>query len=161
MIFLKLCKSGVFLTLAAGLMLALPGHAQYTSDIDIYGSPSSSTDLPNVLFILDNSANWNASNGQPNCYYKENGVTTGTGPFKQGKKSSIEQCALYNVIDALPTGTGGAALFNIGFLAFNSVNVDAGARPIKAFTPLNATGKAAIKALIKGLDDLALGLRIP
>ena len=154
MTFFKLYKSVVYLTLTAGLMLATPGHAQYTSDIDIYGSPSSSTDLPNVLFILDNSANWNANSGQPNCFYKENGVITATGPSKQGKKSSIEQCALYNVIDALPTGAGGAALFNIGFLAFNDTNVDTGARPIKAFTPLNAAGKTAIKTLIKGLDNI-------
>lgn len=154
MTFLKLCKSAVFLTLTAGLMAAMPGHAQYTSDIDIYASPSASTDLPNVLFILDNSANWNASSGQPSCYYKENGAVTTTGPSKQGKKSSIEQCALYNVMDALPTGLGGAALFNIGFLAFNDTSVDAGARPIKAFTPLDAAGKAAIKTLIKGLDNI-------
>ena len=154
MTFSKIHRAGIFLALAAGLLTTMPGHAQYTSDIDIYGSPPASTDLPNVLFILDNSANWNADNSQPNCYYKENGVLTTTGPSKQGKKSSIEQCALYNVIDSLPTGTGGAGLFNIGFLAFNDTNVDTGARPIKAFTLLNAAGKTAIKTLIKGLDNI-------
>ena len=142
-----------FLTLAAGLIFAQTAHAQYSSDIDIYASNSGSSDLPNVLFVLDNSANWNANNGQSNCYYKENGVLTTTGPSTQGKKSSIEQCALYNVIDALPTGPGGAALFNIGFMVFNETNVSTGARPIKAFTSLTAAGKTALKTLIKGLDN--------
>jgi type IV pilus assembly protein PilY1 len=153
MTFFLFRKTLNFLALAAGLMMAVPGFAQYSSDIDIYGSTSASGDLPNVLFVLDNSANWNANNSQPNCYYKENGVLTTTGPSTQGKKSSIEQCALYNVIDALPTGSGGAALFNIGFMVFNDTNVNTGARPIKAFTPLTAAGKDALKTVIKKLTD--------
>lgn len=141
------------LTLAVGLIFSHTAQAQYSSDIDIYASNSASSDLPNVLFVLDNSANWNANSGQPNCYYKENGIPTTTGPSTQSKKSSIEQCALYNVIDALPTGPAGAALFNIGFMVFNATNVDTGARPIKAFTALTAAGKTALKTLIKDLDN--------
>lgn len=153
MTFFLFRKTLNFLALAAGLMMAVPGFAQYSSDIDIYGSTPASGDLPNVLFVLDNTANWNANNFQPDCYYKENGVLTTTGPSTQGKKFSIEQCALYNVIDALPTGSGGAALFNIGFMVFNPSNVSAGARPIKAFTALSAINKTLIKTLIKNLTD--------
>lgn len=154
MIFLLFRKTLTFLTLTTGLMAAVPGHAQYSSDIDIYGSTPASSDVPNVLFVLDNSANWNANNNQAACFYKENGVLTADGPATNSKKFSIEQCALYNVIDALPTApTTGAALFNIGFMVFNGSTVGAGARPLKAFTPLTAAGKTALKNVIKNFTD--------
>jgi type IV pilus assembly protein PilY1 len=42
------------------VLLALPAaQAQHTSDIDIYGNANSATDAPNVLLVLDNTANWN------------------------------------------------------------------------------------------------------
>lgn len=44
--------------LSLGLALAGTAQAQYTSDIDIY-SASGSSDIPNVLFVIDNTANWN------------------------------------------------------------------------------------------------------
>ena len=37
-------------------------HAQYTSDIDIYAGISSANSAPNVLIIVDNTANWNTAN---------------------------------------------------------------------------------------------------
>lgn len=46
--------------LALCLMTALSAQAQYTSDIDIY-SGNSTTDRPNVLILLDNTANWNTA----------------------------------------------------------------------------------------------------
>lgn len=45
---------------ALGLAATLPALAQYTSDIDIY-SGSSTTDPPNVLILVDNTANWNTA----------------------------------------------------------------------------------------------------
>ena len=36
-----------------------PARSQYTSDIDIYSGAPSELDLPNVLVIIDNTANWN------------------------------------------------------------------------------------------------------
>jgi hypothetical protein len=82
------------LSLGALLCLALaPGRAE---DIDIYGEPSHVGDLPNVLFILDDSANWSSSIPAANCFYKNNGVATSDGPKatspnqEQGKKVAIE-----------------------------------------------------------------------
>lgn len=144
--------TGAGLALFAALV-SMPATAQYSSDIDIYSSPASGVNAPNVLFILDNSANWNANNGQASCYYKENGVTTTSGPATNGKKFSIEQCALYNTIDALPIGPGDAPLFNIAFMLFNETNVGAGARVVKAFTPVTAAGKAALKSLVRNLPE--------
>lgn len=124
------------------------------SDIDIYGqSPSGANAVPNVLFVLDDSANWNANNGQAQCYYNENKVPTTTGPTTNGKKFSIEQCALYNVIDALDIGPNDTALYNIGIMVFNNTNVSTGARVIKALTPLTAAGKSDLKAMIKNLTN--------
>lgn len=45
---------------ALGLAAALPALAQYTSDIDIYSGVSAS-DPPNVLLLVDNTANWNTA----------------------------------------------------------------------------------------------------
>ncbi|MGA8786933.1 MAG: pilus assembly protein PilY, partial [Polaromonas sp.] len=129
--------------------MAAPSHAQYTSDIDIYSGTSGGA-VPNVLLILDNSSNWNAALKE-DCFYKENGVVSTVKPSKGQTKAGIEQCALYNVIDALPIGKNDTPNFNIGFMLFNETNVDAGARAIKAFTPLNAAGKTALKAVIRDL----------
>ena len=42
---------------ALALLVHLPGNAE---DIDLFvGIPPSTTDVPNVLIILDNTANWN------------------------------------------------------------------------------------------------------
>ncbi len=143
-----------FVALTLSLMGAVPAHAQFTSDIDIYSAPVGGGTAPNVLFILDNSANWNAAISIPDCFYKDNGVTTTSGPV-QGKKYSIEFCALYNLIDSLPIGANDTVLFNIGFMFFNDTNVGTGARAIRAFTALNAAGKTALKALIKNMNPSA------
>ena len=78
-------------------------------------SPNGSGDLPNVLFILDSSANWSSSIPAADCFYKDGGVTTTAGPKgsnpgkEQGKKVAIEKCALYNLLDALPVSDQPAA----------------------------------------------------
>ena len=141
---------------ALGLILVLgaliaPAHAE---DIDIYAEPNSASDVPNVLFVLDNSANWSADIPAPTCYYKEGGVASGIAPQDQGKKVAIEQCALYNLVDALPVGTSGGpdnnALFRIGIMMLNEpTDGGSGAYPRKAFTPLTTNNKAAFKTLIK------------
>ncbi len=138
-------------------MLLAPARAE---DIDIYGEPSDSSALPNVLFILDSSANWSSSIPAPNCYYKDNGVTTTNGPVasnpgqEQGKKMAIEKCALYNLVDALPVDPNKSAsqnaLFNVGFMLLNESPND-GAYPRKAFTALTTNNKAALKTLISSL----------
>ena len=50
----------VLVALGAALV-TLPVQSQYTSDIDIYGTPPTSQDAPNVLFVLDNTANWSSA----------------------------------------------------------------------------------------------------
>lgn len=134
-------------TIASALMTALPALAQYSSDIDIYSSNGSGS-TSNVLFVLDSSANWNASL-KHTCTYNDGNKTP---PSKGQTKGGLEQCALYNTILGLEANDV-AAPFNIGFMIFNETNVNTGARVVKALTPLTNTGKAALLDFIKTLDQ--------
>ncbi|MEO5845963.1 MAG: PilC/PilY family type IV pilus protein [Caldimonas sp.] len=149
------------IALALGFALCTMAAPTLAEDIDIYASPNIAGDVPNVLFILDNSANWSADIPAANCYYRDGGVDTAVGPKatapdqEQGKKAAIEKCALYNLVDALPVATSGGpngdALFRIGIMLLNE-SPDSGAYPRKAFTALTSNNKVALKALIKGLS---------
>ena len=146
---------------AAGLGLlvlaALASAQGAPSDIDIYSGINASGDRPNVMLILDSSSNWSASiPGAANCYYKNNGVATATGPTAdQGTKLGIEKCALHNLVDALPVAASGGAnadaLFNVAILLMNEPNHDGG-YPRQAFVPLTSNNKAALKTLIAGFN---------
>jgi len=144
--------------IAAAVVIAWPLIAE---DIDLYSTVRGDNDLPNVLLVLDNSANWSSSIPAPDCYFRENGVTTTMGPKatnpgkEQGTKMAIEKCALYNLIDALPvksgaTGPDADALFNVGLMLLNESPYD-GAYPRKAFTPITTNNKKLLKDLIAGL----------
>lgn len=50
-----------FAAIALSLLAAAPVYAQYTSDIDIYSGSAASADAPNILFVVDNTANWNTA----------------------------------------------------------------------------------------------------
>jgi type IV pilus assembly protein PilY1 len=81
-------------------------------DIDVYSDNAGSTGVPNVLFVLDNAANFSAS--AANCTYDDDG----TAPTLNGTAGGIEQCALYNVIKSLPEGA-----VNIGLMVYNDNNM--------------------------------------
>jgi len=91
------------------LMIGLLGMSSFThaEDIDIYSDNAASSGVPNVLFVLDNAANFSASAGS--CTYVD-----GTAPSLNGTAGGIEQCALYNVIKGLPEGA-----VNIGLMVYN------------------------------------------
>lgn len=145
-------------------MTALILHCNaYAEDVDLFaGITPPNSGLPNVLLVLDNSANWSSSISVGDCFYKENGVVAGTpvGPKasnpgkEQGTKMAIEKCALYNAIDALPvdpvTADSDGAKFNVAFMLLNE-SPNNGAYPRKAFVPLTAANKAVLKLAIKNL----------
>jgi type IV pilus assembly protein PilY1 len=97
-------------TFLLGLMLGLLGVASFVhaEDTDIYSDNAGTTSPPNVLFVLDNAANFEAAAG--NCTY-----TDGTAPSLNGSAGGVEQCALYNVISSLPEGS-----VNIGLMVYNN-----------------------------------------
>lgn len=153
---------GFWLRSALG-MTALVLHCNaYAEDIDLFaGITPADSGLPNVLLILDNSANWGSSISVGNCFYKDNGVVAdppvgpnGSNPGKeQGTKMAIEKCALYNTIDALPTEPDGAAKFNVGLMLFNeSPAANSGGYPRQAFLPLTAANKVVLKEKIAALS---------
>lgn len=42
-------------------LFAASAQAQYSSDIDIYSGSAATVDVPNILFVVDNTANWNSA----------------------------------------------------------------------------------------------------
>lgn len=140
--------------LACSLMALLgnpvPGKAE---DIDLYSTiASATTGLPNVLFIMDNAANFNAS--APACTYGDDHQPPSLGDTSGG----IEQCALVDAINALPVKPDGTAVVNIGIMAYNKNGMSAlygcnasgvGGCLIKPLTAMTAAGKASAIAGIK------------
>lgn len=112
--------------LAIGLLTAV-GSVQ-AEDIDLFFKVDLTGAKTNVVFVLDNAAAFSSSAGS--CKYAD-----GTAPSLDGTSGGIEQCALYNVINALPPardsngniiygadGTPELAV-NIGFVAYNASGI--------------------------------------
>ncbi len=100
------------LALSAMLMLWVPqGHAD---DTDVYTGGAATGDVPNVLFVIDNGANFEANGGSGLCTAYNSG---GAPPSLGSNNGGIQQCALVNAIEALPSGT-----VNIGLLVGNADN---------------------------------------
>lgn len=111
-------------TASALLMFHLPAMGE---DIDLFvGLPPSEADVPNVLIILDNTANWNTA-------------------------FTNEMAALVNVVNGLPVDK-----FRVGLMLFtetgsgNSGNDGAYVRA--AVRPMDSANKAKYQALVSGLD---------
>ena len=102
-------------------------------DIDLFiGAAPANTELPNVLFIIDNTANWDTP-------------ISGTTRFAQQK------AALSSTVQGLPVNPDGSAKFNVGIMLFASSPVK-GAYVRAAIRPLNSTNKTRLKTLIDSLD---------
>jgi type IV pilus assembly protein PilY1 len=158
----------------AVLMLGLAGFftggSIHAEDIDLYVNPGGGgSGVPNVLFILDNTANWSVKiDGLPPCKYVEvdsnfNTVlnpdktvkysTDGPAAGDVGTKFSMEQCALHNTIASLPTTAKGEALFNVGFMLFSEETSIKGSYPRIAFTAMTPANKGAVLTKIKNLTS--------
>lgn len=113
--------------LCLGFMLSGGAQAQYTSDIDIY-SAAGSGETPNVLFVLDNTANWSQA-------------------FEN------EIAALIDAFNALPVDK-----FRVGFMLFTETGGDnnntAGGYVRSAIRPLDADYRTKLSAMLSGLDRL-------
>jgi type IV pilus assembly protein PilY1 len=131
---------------ALGLIAPSCTHAE---DIDIFSARNGPNELPNVLILWDNSANWSSSINVPNCSFSDgSGGPKVSSPGKeQGYKMAIEKCAIYNVIDALPINADGSAAFNVGLMMMNAN----GGYPRQQFVPLTAANKAAFKDVIRNI----------
>lgn len=119
-------------------------------DIDLFANPPQVTDLPNVLLLLDTSANWSA-NAADACVTYDDG-TPGprqSNPGKeQGYKIAIQKCALVNTMLALPTNPDGSAKFRVGVMYMNAPNAD-GAYPRVRFLEVDAVNKPILVEALK------------
>jgi type IV pilus assembly protein PilY1 len=142
-------------TLHMTLLLAAALLSQWThaEDIDIYAGARPVAARPNVLIVLDNSANWSSS--LPTSAVADRCTYAGLGygpretpPDKEyGTKMGMEKCALYNLIDALPTDK-----HNIGLMLFNeSPAAKSGGYPRRAILQFDAANKDELKRRILGL----------
>jgi type IV pilus assembly protein PilY1 len=80
-------------------------------DTDLFVRPSGASSPPDVLFVIDNAANFSA-NSTESC------IIGGSPTALSGKVGGIEQCALYETIAALDPGS-----VNIGIMVYNANNV--------------------------------------
>ncbi len=115
------------LAIAAVLMVAASVQAQYSSDIDIYSGPTALNDAPNVLIVMDNTANWNTA-------------------------FTNEVAALVSTVNALP-----ANRFRVGLMMFTetggSDSGNAGGYVRSAVRLLDTNYQTKFKALLNSLDS--------
>ena len=98
------------------------------ADIDIFRTNSENVAAPNVLFVLDNSANWNSNSS---------GVT----------KQQIMHEALFKFLDGLKQRFADSPDFpgiNIGILVYSSGNSPKGGKAIQAFLKIESAIDADI-----------------
>jgi len=100
---------GIFLA-ASLLAVFRPAMAD---DTDLFVRASNSSQPPDVLFVIDNAANFSASAPASN-----NCTLAGSLNSLSGTVGGIEQCALHQVIDALDPDS-----VNIGIMVYNASNV--------------------------------------
>jgi type IV pilus assembly protein PilY1 len=112
------------------LMWHCVAHAE---DIDLFVNSPTSSQLPNVLFIVDNTANWNQA-------------------------FTNEISALQNTFNNLPVNADGTARFNVGVMfadeTGNPNNNVSGGYVRAAIRPMTAANITKYKAMIANLDVL-------
>ncbi len=156
------------LILAAMCLLMAYSSTLRAEDIDIYLDGASTTGVPNVLFVMDNGANFSADAGGTGC-----AAYSGTSePPSLGATSAagILQCALVDAINSLPD-TG---VMNIGLVVSNAngfADTQATTDPtrggyhalcsgsgvggcvLRTLTLMNAANKASLIKFIKGWNS--------
>ncbi|MBD9679730.1 pilus assembly protein PilY [Pseudomonas sp. PDM18] len=108
-------------------VVCLASIAAQAEDIDLFvGTPPNAADAPNVLIIMDNTANWN-------------------------KQFPSEQAALYSLIGALPENK-----FRVGLMMFSetgSPNSNVGGGYVRAAIRLmDASSKTKYQALVNSIS---------
>lgn len=142
----------LILTSLIGVLLLIPINSS-ADDIEIYSGLSGNANIPNVMIILDNASNSNASMSA--CTYWDTTVPTGT---NQGNKSIDNyMCALDSIVHGMTLRSDGTALVNIGIATMAGVyfkltpiddNLYTGSYPV----PGGTTNRNAIAKAIRALS---------
>jgi type IV pilus assembly protein PilY1 len=157
----------IVLVLLCGL-LQFRGHAE---DIDIFAAAGGSTAAgANVLFVMDNAANFSANVSGLRCSITAAGVVdtsgSGTSPTNlDGTAAAVQQCALYQALNAISASA--TLSFNVGVMVFNNTNMrsfnavtnsfvsdqcsgNTGGCLVLPLTPFTSSNKTNILAWIRG-----------
>ncbi len=137
-------------TLAIGLGAVVP--VARADDIDIYSLPNTDGFRPNVLIILDNSANWSSSITTPICSVAGALVKNSNPGKEEGTKMGAQKCALYRLISSLSVAD--MSEFNFALMLFNE-SPDNGGYPRKTF--LHVTTAADKQVLLNIISGLSIG----
>jgi Tfp pilus tip-associated adhesin PilY1 len=143
-------KKNLRTVLLTGLCLFVGLSASVRAeDTDIYVDNSGTAGTPNVLFIFDNAASFDAS-ATNTCTYVDDHQAPSLGNTSGG----VEQCALYNTVYALTPNS-----VNIGLMVYESNNIrdvtnancgnSNGGCLVQPLIPMSGTAKAAFLAWIK------------
>jgi hypothetical protein len=134
------------LTLAV-ISCAWSGNAR-ADDIDIYSIPNTEGLRPNVLIMLDNTANWSANIPIPICNAAGAQVRNSTPNMEEGTKMGAQKCALYKLISSMSPAD--LSQFNFAFMLFNESPDDSG-YPRQAFIQVkDEVGKKLLLEMISG-----------
>jgi len=98
-------------------VFSLQASTAKAEDIDIYSALGTLGNVPNVMIVMDNAANFSSAASGTSC------VIDGVATNLSGTVGGIEQCALYNVVLGLPTNADGSARINIGMMVYNANNI--------------------------------------
>jgi type IV pilus assembly protein PilY1 len=125
-------KSPRYLSILAAALALCSGPLR-SEDIDLFVNSPSGAGLPNVLFIVDNTANWNTA-------------------------FDNEMSVLESIFLDLPTNDDGSAKFNIGIMFAAETgggnNNNTGGYVRAALRPMTDANKTAYAAMIGALDKL-------
>lgn len=120
---------------ALATMLCIPSAAE---DIDLFvGVDQSNSSASNVLFVIDNGANWASNVNDKRCNISDAGVvkTDGTGSnsdftYLDKTSAAIQQCAMYAALKDINVASGSA--LRISVLGFNATG-------LKTYNPVTNT----------------------
>ena len=118
------------LVLVSALALGASLQTARADDIDIYSMPNTEGFRPNVLILLDNTANWSSSIPTPPCSDPVAQVKASSPNKEEGTKMGAQKCALYKLISSLSVEDLGQ--FNFALMLFNE-SPDSSGYPRKAF----------------------------
>lgn len=151
--------------LLIGLLAGLLGFSvsSYADDIDIYsGLAAGGANTPNLMFVIDSSANSDASFGS--CSYDQARLGDGLGgtPSNGSKTLGNEQCALVNIAQFLPTRsvtdpvtgvTSLVALIRLGITTSDGVYFQLVPIDDNAYSGPSTTGGGTSIAIPSGLTN--------
>ena len=120
-------------TIIGTFALGVLSLAATADDIELFAGYTSTGDAPNVIFVLDNAANFSASVTTQRCSISPAGVvdTSGAGAYPTNldkTAGAVEQCALYSALSSLSTST--TEKFNLAVMGFNATGM-------KTFNPVS------------------------